>query len=285
MILVTGSTGTVGSQVVQALVERQARFRALVRKPADAERLGGQGIETVRGDFADIGSLRAALAGAERLFLLSPPHPAQAETENRVVDAARAAGVRHIVKLSVLAAEQGLDCAFMRWSRAVEEHIEASGLAYTFLRPNGFMQNLLNDARTVIAEGALYASVGDARISLIDAADIGAVAARALTEPGHEGKAYALTGPEALAYPDIAATLSSVLGKPVAAIDLPADAARQGMLSSGMPDWLVDGLLELDRLYQSGVGALVTDTVPRLLGRPARSLKAFFEEHRSVFQG
>lgn len=153
-------------------------------------------------------------------------------------------------------------------------------------RPNGFMQNFLGQAPSIAGQSAFYSSLSPAaKVSHVDTLDIGAVAAKALTEPGHEGQAYALTGPEALSDDDVASHLSSVLGRDIRHIQVSLVATREAMLSSGAPTWNVDGLAELWALYETGAAAGVAPDVERLLGRPARSFDDFVRDHRSAFGG
>lgn len=201
-------------------------------------------------DFAKPETLRPALEGVDTVFLLGTGGLGQAEREINVVNEARAAVVKRLVKLSVFGAA-GEHFTFAKIHREVERAVEASGLAWTFLRPNGFMQNFVNHmAGSIRTQSAIYQPAEDARISHIDARDIARAAAQVLTASGHEGKAYELSGPQALSYADAASTLSTVLGKPIRYVALPDDAARAGMLAAGMPEFYVDYLLDLNRFLQ-----------------------------------
>ncbi len=183
-----------------------------------------------------------------------------------MVHAAKSAGVQRIVKLSVWgAAEEGF--SFARWHRAIEREIEASGLAFTFLRPNGFMQNVVNHmGATIKGQSAIVQAVEDARISHIDARDIGAVAARVLTGSGHDGKAYTLSGPEAPSYDDIAETLSRLLGREISYVRISDDDYKKGAVGAGMPESYVDAVLELLHGYRSGAFAKLTGEVKAVTG-------------------
>jgi uncharacterized protein YbjT (DUF2867 family) len=152
--------------------------------------------------------------------------------------------------------------------RAVEKAIESSGLKWTFLRPNGFMQNVVNYmGETIRSEGAFYSSTGDAKISHVDVRDIAAVAVKTLTEPGHEGKVYTLTGPQALSYSDLAAEVSKVLGRPIRHVDLSPSDLKGGMLAQGNPEWLADLLLDLERYFGEEKASTITDDIRRVTGR------------------
>jgi uncharacterized protein YbjT (DUF2867 family) len=274
MILVTGATGTVGSEVVKALEGRGARFRAGYRtRPQNVPK----GAEAVALDFDRPETLGPALRGVETVFLLSSTVAPEA---NAVREAAKA-GVKRIVKLSVWeAGAPGF--TFGAWHRGIEQAIEQSGLAWTFLRPNGFMQNVINYmGQTIKGQGAMYSSVGDARISHIDARDIGAVAARVLTEAGHEGKAYDLSGPAALSYGEMAATLSSVLGRKVQYVSVSDEDYKKAAMGAGTPEGYADALINLHRNYREGRFGRVAPDVQKLLGRAATSFEQFARDHAS----
>jgi uncharacterized protein YbjT (DUF2867 family) len=286
MILVTGATGTTGGATLRALVRAGVPVRAFVR---DAARLEvGAGVEVAIGDFADRSSLDRAFVGVEKAYLVAAPAPGQVELESAFVDAAKRAGIAHLVRLSVIGADQpGADALrFGAIHQALERIVRDSGLVWTFLRPNDFMQNLLGQAQSIASQGVFYSALSpSARVSSVDATDIGDVAARVLTEPGHGGKAYTLTGPEALNQDDVAARLSAVLGREISRVTTTPDEARTGMLGMGYPEWVVDGLVELWRLYETGAVAHVSPDIERVLGRPARSIDDFARENRTLLAG
>lgn len=277
MILVLGASGTVGSEVVRQLSAKKVPFRAAYRDPSKAP----QGVEAVKADLNDRASLDAAMRGVDRLFLLSPSQGAQ---EIAAVEAARAAGVKHIVKLSVWGAEDA-GFSFAKIHRPVEQAIEASGLSWTFLRPNSFMQNMANyNGGSIKAQGAFYGGVGETKISHVDVRDIAAVAVAALTEPGHDKKAYTLSGPEALAYSEMAEKISKAAGREVKYVDLPPDQLKQGMTSSGIPEGYADALLDLNRSYREGHAARVTNDIKQVTGRDPISFDQYARENAGAFR-
>ena len=283
MILVTGATGNAGSQVVRALGERGAAVRAFVRDAEMARVLFGDGVELAVGDFADPASVEAALEGVADVMLSCADDPRRVAWEARAIDAAASAGVRRIVKLSTIGAEPGAPVAFWDWHGRVEQHLRASGVAFVILQSTFYMSNLLAAAAQVAREGRLYAPAHEARIAMIDPRDVGAAAAAVLTSAGHEGKTYVLTGPEAITYEDIARELSRATGAPVEYIDVPEEAARRGLVASGMPDWLVEHLVGAFRRIRAGDFADVTGTVEELTGRPARAFAEFAYDYRALF--
>ncbi len=280
MILVTGATGNVGTALTAARAGRDD-VRALTRSEASAARLRAAGAEAVVGSLEDMGD---ALDGVDRMFLLSPPGAEEmARLQIAAVDAARAAGVRHVVKLSSIGADEPTEARIIRAHRDIERHIEASGMAWTHLRPHWFMQNELGNAETVAGDGTFFAP-DVTRISMIDARDVGAAAARVLTEGGHEGRAYVLTGPQALDYADVAAAYSRVLGRPVAWTEVTLAQAREAMLDAGMPEVLAGGFTEIMARYrEGGVTAAVSSDTAALLRRLPRTFETFLRDHARAF--
>ena len=277
MICITGATGTLSREVIRQL-EPKAPFRAAYFSATAAETGRARGIDAVLIDYNQPRTLRAAFQGCDTVFLLGPNALNQIELELNAVDAAKAAGVRHIVKQSVLgAAEESYSLANIH--RPVEKAIEGSGLAWTFLRPNSFMQNTATFmAQTIKAEGAFYSASGQARISHVDVRDIAAVAVAALTAPGHEGKIYTLCGPEALTYDDIADELSKALGRDIHHISLPAADLKAGMLAEGMPGAIADRMLDLERYFREDRASRVTDDVLRVTGRAPKRFAEYARE-------
>jgi uncharacterized protein YbjT (DUF2867 family) len=285
MILVTGATGHIGSELVRLLADQGAPARALVHSPDKAAPIQRLGLETAVGDYQQPDTLDAAMKGCDQLFLLSPPTPRQPQQEQQVIDAARRAGVEHVVKQSVPWAGPDAPLVFSRWHGQVEQHLAQSGLAYTLLRPNNFMQNFLMSAQQVADQGILYGMFGDGRIAFVDTRDIAAVAAELLTNPGHQGASYTLTGPEALTAAEVAERLSGATGRQVRYVDVGPDAFRQALAGAGMPGWLVDGVVEGNTMLAAGHAATVTDEVARLTGRPPRTFAQFAADHQVAFGG
>lgn len=277
MILLTGASGTVGTEVAKALAARGATFRAGYRTHPFTLPVGAAGVQL---DYERPDTLAPALRGVETLFLLS----STVAPEVAVVREARAAGVKRIVKLSVWAApEPGF--TFGSWHRAVEQAIEQSGLSWTFLRPNGFMQNVITYmAGTIKSQGMIYSSIGDAKVSSVDARDIGAVGAMVLTEPGHEGRAYDLSGPAALSYRDVASTLSQVLGREVKYVPITDDEYKRAAMGAGTPEAYADALVNLNRNYREGKFARVAPDVEALLGREPGSFAQFARDHAGAWK-
>ena len=283
MILVTGATGTNGSEVVKALAARGVTARAMMRSPKDAGELP-PGITAVQGDFDDDASLDRALAGVERAFLLTPSTEQAEAQQLRFVAAAGRAGVRHIVKLSQFAASPDSPVRFLRYHAAVEQAIRHSGMDWTFLRPNLFMQGMLQFAGMVRDKGMIAAPIGDAKVSVVDVRDNAAVAAAALTEDGHAGKTYTLTGPEALTHAEMAAKLSAATGRPIAFVDASEDDMRHAMAGVKMPEWQIEGLIEDYAHYRRGEAAVIATGVRDATGQESRAFDGFAHDYADAFK-
>ena len=285
MILVTGATGLVGGAVVHQLVAQRVPLRAMVRSPEKAVALAGPTVETVVADFARPETLGAALQGVTRALLISHHDVRQVELQGNFVEAARRAGSVHVVKLSGLGTAQDSPLRSGRWHAATEAQIRDAGLPWTFLHPPYFMQNLLRAAPAVAAHGVLTGALHEGRIAMVDARDVAAVAAAALTAPGHAGQTHVITGPEALSHAMVAAILSEAVGRPIVYRDIGLVAAREQLLSAGTPPWLVEVRMEFTSVLREGFASIVTDTVLRTTGQKPRTLAAFAAEHAARFRG
>lgn len=282
MILLTGSTGSVGLETAKCLANRGIPFRAMVRDIAKATATGLSSVEWVKGDFDDDQSLRRSLDGIERVFLLAPPVENLDVVEARFIHIAKAVGVRHIVNLSAVGADIDAPHRFGQWHGRTEKLLQASGVDFTILRPNFFLQNLLGMAG-MIQSGVLYVPAGDGKAPFVDVRDIAAVVASCLTEPGHVGKTYEVTGPEAISYADIAATFSRVLGREVKYVDVPIESAADSMLKMGMPVWLVDALNELNTGMKNNRFGELSDIVERVGHKAPIPLESFINDHIQQF--
>jgi uncharacterized protein YbjT (DUF2867 family) len=280
-VLVTGATGNTGRAVVQALARRGVPVRAMVRAEADRGRLPA-GVEVAVADFDDAASLAAALRGAERAYLVTPSSQRAEAQQRRFADLAAQAGVGHLVALSQLGADEQSPVRFLRYHGAVERHIRDLGTGYTFLRPNLFFQGLLAFARTIAADSQFYAPIGDAAISAVDVRDIAAVAAAVLTEAGHDGATYTLTGPAPITHAEIAAALTNALRRDITFIDVPPEAFADS-LQGILPPWQIQGLLEDYAHYRRGEAASVSSAVAKITGRPAIDVIQFAYDYAQAF--
>ncbi len=284
MILLTGATGTTGSATVAQLRAADVPFRIMTRDIERARRQFGDGLDYVEGDFARPETLDGAFDGIERLSLLCAFSESMAALEANAVAAAERAGIRRIVKMSAIKAAPDAPTMIRRWHGVIEQRINDSGIPYTHLWPNAFMQNFRRFAPFIRDQGVFYAPLGDARISLVDIEDVAAVTVAALTEDGHEGATYEITGPEALSYGECASVLSEVLGKPVRYQSVDDDAAHRALVDAGIGARAARALIEIDGLFRDGFGAPVTDVVERVTGRKPRGFSAFARDNAALFR-
>jgi uncharacterized protein YbjT (DUF2867 family) len=286
MILVTGATGLNGSELVRRLSAKGIPSRALVRNPAKAQPLASlPNVEVVEGDMARPDSLADALRGVDRAMLISSSDQTMVEVQSSFIDAARRAGVQHIVKLSGIIPELDSPFRFARMHAEIEKRLEASGVAYTHLRAGEFMPSYFRQVPSIVARGVMALPMADARIASVDIGDIAEVAIAVLTTSGHEGKTYPLTGPESLTMADVAAKLSAAIGKPVRYVDVPPEDARQARLAAGMPPYLAEGLDELFAERRKGKESTVWPTIQDVFGWKPTSFDEFATRNAAIFRG
>jgi uncharacterized protein YbjT (DUF2867 family) len=282
LILVTGATGNTGSALLRQLEGRTPNVRAMVRKP-DTSAGRGSSATFVAGDFDDPRSLKAALDNVTRAYLVTPSsHDAEAQ-QLRFVELAAAAGVTHLVKLSQLAADEASPVRFLRYHAAVERRIRELGIGFTFLRPNLYFQGLLAFQPMIAREGRFVAPIGDARVSAVDVRDIAAVAAVVLTQSGHEGKTYTITGPSAVTHAEMAKAIGEAVGRDVAFVDVPPEAFAGALTAAGVPPWQVDGLLEDYAHYARGEAATIHSSVRDVTGVEPRDITTFARDYARAF--
>lgn len=285
IIFVSGATGNIGKEVVKQLIEKGIRVRAGVHSEQKAGILKKLGAEVVLIDLNDIKSIQTALEGVGKAFSLIPLVPNLAELGANFIKAAKIAGVKYIVWSSGMGADSPQAITLGKWHRAAEKAVEASGISYTIVRPNSFMQNYVNFAgHTIKNQNAFYFPQGDGKISLIDVRDIAAVISILLTESGHEGKAYNLTGAEAISNHKIADILSEITGRTINYIDVPVEAARQSMKDMGMPEVIVEALLELSAIIKAGYTSEVSPAVEQITGKQPISFRQFAKDYLQFFK-
>ncbi len=285
-ILVTGATGTTGNATLHALVDLGVPVRALVRDPAKLD--APADVEVVTGSFGDAASLDRALDGVEGAYLVDISSVNQVAEEQAFVEAAQRAGLARLVVLSVVGADQpGIEAVRIGAGHAqVEAIVRESGVPHTFLRPNGFFQNQLANAESISTQNAFYSPLSPAAVvSYVDVLDIAAVAAHVLTNPGHEGQGYTLTGSEPLSDDDVAAHFTKVLGREITHVQVPVEAAQDGLRAAGLDDWYVAALSELFAFYETGLAGAISPDVEQVLGRAPRTIEQFIEANAAAFGG
>ena len=280
MILITGASGNVGKEVLKQAAAAGLRVRAAYQSPASAN--VPPDVEAVRVDFNEPQTLEAALGGVEKVFLVGPPTQELAPLEREAMEVIARSNVKHVIKLSAMG---GRDATFPRQHADSENFIRSTGVPFTFLRPNGFMQNLVQySAPTIKATGRFYGSEGGGKISFIDVRDVAAVAVKVLSEEGHAGEAYTLTGPEALSNADVAQKMAEALGRKIEFVNLAPEDLKEALLTAGVPEWNAEALIDLQRLYREGKASAVTEDVERIVGRRPRGLREFLTDYRDAFE-
>jgi uncharacterized protein YbjT (DUF2867 family) len=275
MILVTGAANSVGSHVVNELHGSGVPFRAGVH----SRPVGVEGVETCWIDYDRPATLRPALKGIDSVLLVS----IGVLHERAMVEACVESGVSRIVKLSAWKAD-GETYSEGRKHRVVERAIENSGIPWTFLRPNFFMQNfLMEHADSIRDEDTYYEAAGEARISHVDTRDVARVAVCSLTEPGHDGRAYELSGPEALSYQEVAETFSRVLGRTIRYTPLDDEEMKRFWVSRGYEQGDAEDYVDVARWARQGAAAQITDSVRAVTGKDPISFATFCRDHAQFF--
>ena len=287
MIGVIGGTGKIGGDVVDALRARGATFKCIVRDPkAAAEKLGG-GVALTPGDLSDVDSLAAAFQGVDKIFLVCGLNQDLARLETNAIEAAKRSRVSGIVKSSAAAPMIDADSptSVGRQHLAVEHALRDSGLGWTILRPTFLMQNSLSQRVRVANEHRLDMPVRpDAKVSMIDTRDVAACAAIALTEDGHDGKTYTLTGVR-LTLGEAIETFSRVLGRDIEYAFVPDEKARANMEAAGIPDWMREHFLGIGQLLREERLTDLTDDFRRITGREPHDYASYVSNNAAAFGG
>ncbi len=283
MILITGASGSVGKAVLQEACRKESKVRAMYRSKEEAAK-APSGCEAVLADYSDKQSLRKALDGLTSAYVVCSPIPQLVDLESSMLDACKETGVKHVVLNSALGAGD-YGKSFPSWHRKVEDKLKATGMSYTILRPNGFLQNIVAyNAPSIRAQGAFYAAMGDAKVGYLDVGDIAVVAVKALQGSAHAGKTYELNGPEAITNEELAKRISKAAGRTVNYVDIPELAQREAMLGLGMPEWQVTALLELQQYYKQGGGAKTDGLLKALIEREPVTLDQYLTANAREFR-
>lgn len=284
-IFITGGTGTTGRDTIKALQKRGATIRVGARDLAKAKALAGPGTDFVQFDYEKPETFIPAMKGCHTMLLLTGFDRFAHEQATQLIDAAAAAGVKHVVKLSAQGADSVPGIMVGRWHRTAERYLTASGLGWTVVRPGAFASNFaMFWGHSIKTEGKIYLPLGTSKVAWIDPRDTAEILAKVLTEGGHVGKVYELTGPEALDVHQVAKALSDATGKTITYVDVPEKAAAEGMKGAGMPDWAITGMGELYAVWKAGWGATVHNTTEMLLGRKGGTFAQWAKDNANLFK-
>jgi uncharacterized protein YbjT (DUF2867 family) len=286
-ILLTGANGNVSSAIIRELQGSDHQLVGLVRDEGKAAPLAALGVELRRGDLDDLRTLeQGAFDGVDVAWLLTPPGPRAPLQASNALWAARQAGVKHVVRMSAVGAAHDAPTLNSRLHALSDSEIERAGTPYTIVKPHFFLQNLMMAGRSVAEQGAIYFALGDAKVPMIDVADIGASVAAILRDPAaHAGKTYTLTGPAAISMHEIAAALGEVLGKPINYVPVPVPAMVATLAQFGVDGFGQTMLRDYFTAYSRGWSADVTSSVEELTGTPARSLATSARTLAAAFGG
>jgi len=283
MILITGATGKTGSAAVQELSNRNIPFRVLIRNEDKLNQITDMGGEVIIGAIEDDAALNQAMEGVQKALVLLPNSEQQLFLEKKVVDAALEANVQHIVKMSSMEAVPEATSPIPKLHMQSENYIKNSGMNWTMIKPNFFMQNLLGSGKTIVEQNKFFLPMGEGKAGMIHTKDVGTVIAKVLSEDGHEGQNYEVTGPEILSFHDVAEIFSKVLGKPVDYINVPIDEYKKTLSQFLTNQWHLDSVIDLFKDIAEGGIEDKTDTFQDLIGKSPCSLEQFIQEYSFVF--
>lgn len=280
-ILITGATGTIGQALVDVLRQRGIAFTAMTSR--SAQRIADA--PTVQGDFGDPASLRRAFEGFDTVFLLLPLTPQLPAHGKNAIEAALAAGVRHVVRISAAGADADSPFSLARVHGEIDRRLQDSGLGWTLLRPTFFMQNLINFHGEQVRAGTFHAAHGDGALAVVEVRDIAESAAVVLVDPGkHQGRIYTLTGGEALTNVQQMAAIAAATGREKRYVDIPENEAREALAAAGAPPLVVDWMSSLNGVVKAGYAAETTGDVAALTGHPPRRFADFVREHADAWR-
>ena len=284
MILITGATGKTGSATAKSLGEKGETFRALIRNEEKKEGLESLGGEVVIGSIENTDVVNQSMQGVKTVLVLLPNSESQLALEKQLVDSAKQAGVERIVKMSSIEATPDATSPIPKLHLESEEYIKQSGLAWTMIKPNFYMQNLLASAGTIKEQGKIFLPMGDGKTGMIDTTDVGKVLAKVLSEDGHESMNHEITGPEILSFYEVAEIFSQVLGKQVDYVDVPMDAYKETLGQFLTNQRHLDAVIDLFKGIAEGGIEDKTDTFNELMGETPKSLSQFLAENSFIFK-
>ena len=275
-VLVTGASGNIGSYLVPILASQSdCAVSAMTRDPEKNADIFAPPVQLVRGSFEDGASLIAAICEVDTVIMIAPPGPDCVQQNIAVIAAARQSGVRKIVRISAIKAAEDERTENTRLHGECDRLLQKSGLTYTILRPNYFMQNIMMSLESLTADSCFYAGMGDGRLAMIDVRDVADCAAAAAMSDQFDNEILEISGPQSISFNDVASVLSEVANRQVAYVAVSPDDVKASLLQMGFGEWMANLLREYSEAYGDGWGDLVTGNVDRLTGHPARSFRQF----------
>ncbi len=284
MILLTGATGKTGSATAKALNERGIKFRALIRNEEKREEIESLGGEVVIGSIENKEAVDQSMVDIEAALILLPNSENQLSLEKQLVDSAKQAGANRVVKMSSIEATPDATSPIPKLHLESEEYIKQSGLSWTMIKPNFYMQNLLASAGTIKDQGKIFLPMGEGKTGMIDTTDVGKVLAKVLSEDGHESMNHEITGPEILSFYEVAEIFSQGLGKQVDYVDVPLGAYKETLGQFLTNQWHLDAVIDLFKGIADGGIEEKTDTYSELMGESPKSLSEFISENTFIFK-
>lgn len=276
--LIIGATGKVGGELTKELTEQGHQVRVLVRTQEKAQKFQGmQNVETVVGNLETKDSLINAMKDIDKLFLLVPSQPNHLQLNQNALEAAKQVGIKQIVRLSILGAQEESSNSIINWHKKSDEQLKNSGIPYTILQPNMFMQNMIMQREAIQQQNAFYGNAGEGKSAFIHVSDIASVAAKVLTEQGHESKTYQLTGPEAVSNQEIANLFSRQFNRQVNFVNLTNQEYNDSMQQAGIPEWFAVDMTSFGQMVSEGRFSQTTNQVEEITGRSPKLFKEYIE--------
>ena len=284
MILVTGATGKTGSATAKSLSDMGEKFRVLIRNEAKKQELESLGAEVIIGSIENVEAVEQSMDGIDTVLILLPNSEGQLKLEKQLVDSAKQSGAKKIVKMSSIEATPDATSPNTKFHRESVEYIKQSGLSWTMVKPNFYMQNLLASAGTIKDQGKIFLPMGEGKTGMIDTTDVGKVLAKVLSEDGHESMNHEITGPEILSFYEVAEIFSQVLGTEVDYVDVPLAAYKETLGQFLTNQWHLDAVIDLFKGIAEGGIEEKTDTFNALMGDAPKSLAQFVTENSFIFK-
>lgn len=279
-VLVTGATGNTGSLLVPQLLKNNVDVRVFVRDEAKAAPLKELGAEIAIGDLDKPETIRPAVKDVDKIYFLTFNDQTQLKQGENFLSVVKDSGNPHIIRHSMWGPENS---RIIQQGYKIDDMIKSSGMPWTILKPTFYMQNTMMGAQTIAADGVIYWDMKDGKLGMIDVRDIADAAVAAITQEGHLGKSYILTGPEPISFHDIARTFSGVLGKEVKYVSVPGEASFQAMVGMGIPEWIAKGYQELSEGFSDNFANSTTKNVETLTGHSPRTFEQFARDFAQVF--